>query len=189
MPLKTLTKLALGTAISSIGLMVTNSPAQAALLADSVRVELGNNGVFIFDETAVVTDPGTEFSFLSGDGSFNLDVKSDSFDIIYDAGSFASVGDPTNWILSDLDWVDTPGIVTGVTLASGNANLISAMSFTDDSISIDILNYSIPPQNKIETWTFNIQTEHESTPEPATILGLLTVTALGLGSRLKRNVG
>ncbi|NER08647.1 MAG: PEP-CTERM sorting domain-containing protein [Okeania sp. SIO3C4] len=169
--------------------MVANSPAQAALLADSVRGQLGSNSFSILDETAVVTDPGTEFSRVIGDGSLSLDVKSDSFDIIYDVGSFPSVGAPTTWILSDLDWVDTPGIVTGVTLASGDASLISGMSFTDDSITIDIINYSVPPQNQIETWTFDIQTEHESTPEPATILGLLTVTGLGLGSRLKRNVG
>ncbi|MGK7946871.1 MAG: PEP-CTERM sorting domain-containing protein [Microcystaceae cyanobacterium] len=34
-----------------------------------------------------------------------------------------------------------------------------------------------------------MQTEHESTPEPGTILGLLTLAGLGLGSRIKRNHG
>lgn len=195
MSLKTLTKLALGTAISSIGLMVTNSPAQAALLADTVRAELGPTGGSPFlDQTAVVTDPGIEFTAFGNQGaSLSLDVKSDSFDIIHDLTTLSSIGFPSTWTLSDLDWVGTPGIVTGVNLVSGNASLISGISFTDDSITVDIMDYNnAPPQNQIETWTFDIQTSHEtpeSTPEPATILGLLTVTGLGLGSRLKRNVG
>ncbi len=40
-----------------------------------------------------------------------------------------------------------------------------------------------------EVLTFDIETEHESVPEPGTILGLLTLAGLGLGSRFNGNVG
>ncbi|NES04597.1 MAG: PEP-CTERM sorting domain-containing protein [Okeania sp. SIO2F4] len=61
---------------------------------------------------------------------------------------------------------------------------MSNISFTDDSVTVDIIQCSVPPQNSVETWKFDIQTQHKSTPEPATILGLLTLTGLGL-----RNIG
>ncbi len=185
-----LTKLALGTVAASTGLMVAYAPAQAALLGDTVRAELIFNGTITsLDETDTVVDPGIEFSSAIGSATFELDVKNDSFDIIYDLGTFSGVGNDTTWILSDLDWVDTPGIITGVTLTSGDANVVTGISFTDNSITVDLSSYSIPPQNTIETWSFDIETEHESVPEPGTILGLLTLAGLGFSSRLKRNIG
>ncbi|MGK7946269.1 MAG: PEP-CTERM sorting domain-containing protein, partial [Microcystaceae cyanobacterium] len=118
-----------------------------------------------------------------------LDVKNESFEIIHDLTGFTNLGTSLIWTLSDLDWVDTPGIVTGVTLTGGNGNpsLITDTSFTDDSITINISPYNTPPEPTISTWTFDIQTEHTPpVPEPSTILGLLTFAGLGLGSRLKQ---
>ena len=43
--------------------------------------------------------------------------------------------------------------------------------------------------DSIDTFSFEIETEKESVPEPATILGLLTLAGLGFGSGLKRNIG
>ncbi|MEA5535911.1 PEP-CTERM sorting domain-containing protein [Crocosphaera sp. XPORK-15E] len=187
--MKTLTKLALGTVVASTGLMVGYAPAQAALLGDTVSAELIGIGVgTILNQTATVVDPGIEFTVFGNQGAnLNLDVKSDSFDIIYNLTTLPGIGFPSRWILSDLDWVDAPGIVTGVTLTSGNASLISGISFTDDSITIDLLDVTNPPPS--QTWSFAIQAQHETVPEPGTILGLLTLAGLGLGSRFKRNVG
>jgi hypothetical protein len=167
-------------------------PAQAALLGDEVRLQmLFAIGVpAFFDQTAVVVDPGIEFTFVgTNDSTINIDVKNDSFDIIFDFNALGSVGFDSTFILSDLDWVDTPGIITGVTLTSGEASLVSGISFTDNSITVDILDYTIPPQNDFEQFSFAIETQHESVPEPGTILGLLTLAGLGIGSRFKRNVG
>jgi hypothetical protein len=188
--MKTLTNVAFGAVIASTSLMIAHAPAQAALLGDEVRAELIAVGIgTLLDETDTVIDPGIEFTVLGNfNSSFSLDVKSDSFDIIYDNGTAATVGADTTWILSDLDWVDTPGIVTGVTLTGGNGNasLITGTSFTDDSITIDIANFFTPPEPTISTWTFDIQTQKQTTPEPGTILGLLTFAGLGLGSRFKK---
>ena len=112
-----------------------------------------------------------------------------ALDIDFDLTGVTSIAVSLQWVLSDVDWVDTPGIITGVTLTSGKASLISGISFTDDSITVDFTPYDIPSENAVETWSFDIETEHESVPEPGTILGLLTLAGLGFSSRLKRNIG
>ncbi|MGK7885563.1 MAG: PEP-CTERM sorting domain-containing protein [Crocosphaera sp.] len=182
-----LTKLALGTVAASTGLMVAYAPAQAALLGDEVNAELLFDGSSGFNQTATVIDPGVEFTAFS---QLALDVKNDSFDLIYDLSGLGGINNNTTWVLSDLDWVDTPGIITGVTLTSGDANVVTGTSFTDNSITVDLSSYTIPPQNSIETWSFDIETSKvsESVPEPGTILGLLTIAGLGFGSRLKRKI-
>ncbi len=181
-----LTKLALGTMAASTGLMVAYAPAQAALLGDTVSL----SSTFI-NGSAVVVDPGIEFDFSGGSEQLSLDVKNDSFDITYENfGIFSNLIDPTQWVLSDLDWVDTPGVFTGVNLVSENSSSISGTSFTDDSITVDIESFFLGP-GAVETWSFDIETSKvsESVPEPGTILGLLTLAGLGFGSRLKRNIG
>lgn len=180
--MNTLTKIAFGTFFTSTSLMTIHVPAQAVLLGDTVRAELILFGVgTLLDETDTVVDPGVEFISLGRLGSsLNLDVKNDSFDIIYDLGGAIEVGLPTTWILSDLDWVDTPGIITDVTLRSGDASLISGISFTDDSITIDVRNpFFPPPQVAFEAWTFDIETQKTSVPESSTLLGLLAVGSIG----------
>ena len=193
--MKRLTKLALGTMAASTGLMVAYAPAQAALLGDTVSAELSVDGLgTVLDETDTVVDDSdseVEFTFIGVSEELSLDVKNDSFDIIYENfGIFSNVIDPTQWVLSDLDWVDTPGIITGVSLSSGNNGLISGTSFTDDSITVEIESIFLLGGTG-EGWSFDIETSKvsESVPEPGTILGLLTLAGLGFGSRLKRKIG
>ena len=169
-----------GTGLSALAMAPS---AQAALLGDTVTADLSSNGFSILNTTEVVLDPGIEFSRPIGNGALSLDLKSDSFDIIYNLGSFPSVGGPTTWTLSDLDWINGPGIVTGVTLTSGDASAISGTSFTSDSITVNLFDVVSPPQ-PIVTWSFDIETEH--VPEPITILGSLA--ALGFGGAMKRKL-
>lgn len=176
-------KLGFGTAISLIIFMVAISNAQASLIGDSVRAEL-SGGSLSLDQTAVVADPGIEFSLVIGSATLSLDVKSDSFDIIHDIGSFPAVV-ATSWTLSDLDWGISSGIVTDVTLASGDGSVITGISFTDDSITIDIDNYFVPPQNQIEIWSFDITASH-AVSEPSTIAMLGAGIAIGFGAAFRR---
>ncbi|MGK7959184.1 PEP-CTERM sorting domain-containing protein [Crocosphaera sp.] len=180
---------------ASTGLMVAYAPAQAALLGDTVSAELSVDGLgTVLDETDTVVDDSdseVEFTFIGVSEELSLDVKNDSFDIIYENfGIFSNIIDSTQWVLSDLDWVDTPGIITGVSLSSGNNGLISGTSFTDDSITVEIESIFLGPV-AAEGWSFDIETSKvsESVPEPGTILGLLTLAGLGFGSRLKRKIG
>ncbi|MDJ0507906.1 MAG: PEP-CTERM sorting domain-containing protein [Crocosphaera sp.] len=161
------------------------TPAQAALLGDEVRLQFGAIGAPpVFDETAVVIDPGIEFVIPLAN-PLPVDVTSDSFDITVNLTGFGALGAPTRFVLSDLDWVDTPGIVTDVSLTAGNAAEVSDISFTDDSITVDFINLINPPATR--SFSFDIETAH--VPEPGTILGLLTLAGLGFTSRLKRNIG
>ncbi|NEO58416.1 MAG: PEP-CTERM sorting domain-containing protein [Okeania sp. SIO3B5] len=187
MLLKTLTKLALGTAISSIGFMVTNTPTQAALLGDTIgtRFQTTNPAIDLSHNVSVTSDIEINYNLID---MFSIDIDSESFDIKYTGGLGSFISGNTKWTLSDLDWVDPLGFITDVTLTSGDEDLVHDISFTDNSIMIELLDANLSP-GVTQTWSFDIQAKYESTPEPATILGLLTVTGLGLGSRLKRNVG
>ncbi|MEA5509868.1 hypothetical protein VB715_08840 [Crocosphaera sp. UHCC 0190] len=91
--MKTLTKLALGTVAASTGLMVGYAPAQAALIGDTVMAEYVLNGNLFASGTEVVVDPGIEFAFPTGNGgNISLDVKNDSFDIVFDLTGFSGIG-------------------------------------------------------------------------------------------------
>ena len=174
MYLKSISKKALTTLVAAIGLMVVIAPAQATLIGDSVQGKLEVNGLgTLLDVMAFVADPGIEFSITGNqNASLSLDVKSDSFDIIYDLSTLSDIGFATTWTLFDLDWA-TPGIITGVTLTSGISSLISNTSFTDDSITVDILNFN--NTNQLEIWSFDIQTKHTNVPAP------MSLALFGLG--------
>lgn len=184
--LKTLLK---SVALIPVATVLFSGSAQAALIGDTVNGQFGVTGdVTLLNQNAVVTDPGVEFAFVTGDAAFSLDVKDDSFDIIYDLGSFFNVSVlPTTWTLSDLDFdfAGTPGRIRNVTQVSGNSSLIDNISFTDDSITVDIATYSVPPSNAVQTFSFDI--DAEPVPEPITLLG--TGAALGFGILMKKKKG
>ena len=75
------------------------------------------------------------------------------------------------WELSDLDWVGSTGIVTGVTQTSGPAAV--DISFTSDSISIIT-------RSGTNNYAFDIETEHETIPVPSS-LSLLVAGVVGYG--------
>lgn len=186
--MKTLTKAALGAFIASTSLMAANMEAKAALIGDTVTLDF-NNGSFIGSETVV--NPGIEFPLItSGNFQRDLDVFADSFDIIYTYNNTSSaLFDPRNFILSDLNWLPTPGIITGVTQTAGTT--ATSISFTDDSITVFLPIVSVSAGSP-ETFSFDIQTSKDdaaTTPEPGTMLGLLTLVGLGLGSRFKGKIG
>lgn len=180
-PLKPLTKFALGTVISSIGIMIAQSPAQAILLGDDVTGQFGATGNSpVLNQTTTVIDPGTEFAFVNDDATLSLDVKDDSFDITYNLGSFPAVGADTSWILSDLDF-NPSATVTGVTLTSGKSSLISSTSFTDDSITVNLLDVTLAAEGQINSWSFDIETASASVPfEFSPTLGLV-IAGLSFG--------
>ena len=182
--LKTLLK---SVALIPVVTVMFSGSAQAALIGDTVNGQFSVPGFGTFlNQNAVVTDPGVEFSFSAGQGSLlSLDVKNDSFDIIYNLGSSAGVGAPTTWTLSDLDFdfAGTAGFITDVTQVSGNSSLVNNISFTDDSISVAFANITNPPQSQ----TFSFDIEAEPVPEPITLLG--TGAALGFGILMKKKKG
>ncbi|MEO1430210.1 MAG: PEP-CTERM sorting domain-containing protein [Cyanobacteria bacterium J06633_8] len=159
--------------------------AQAQLLGDTVNGQFSFGGDSpVINRDAEVTDPGFEFSFVAANASLSLDVKDDSFDLIYDLGSFFSVGTTTSWSLSDLGF---DSAITDVTLGSGDSSQINNISFTEDSVQVDLANIS-RTNGQVQTWSFDVATANaaQSVPEPTTILGLFAVGGLGVVSRRKK---
>lgn len=181
-----LTSLSSLIAILASATTLSVKPAQASLIGDTVNLLVTVLGDFgnIINDSAVVVDPGIEFTnFATRGANLNLDVFDESFDIIANTRSNGSIREQTRWRLSDLDWVDSPGIVTGVS-QTGGPNALN-ISFTDDSITV-LLDDVAPGQNQTVTWSFDIQTQHESTPEATSVLGLLALGMFGANSILKR---
>lgn len=166
---------------------LSSGSAQAAgLIGDTVNGQFGiTGGSPVLNQNTVVTDPGVEFNFTNGDGGLSLDVNDDSFDLIYNLGSFPGVGAPTTWSLSDLDFGNL-GFITDVTLASGNSSLINNISFTEDSVQVDLPDIVTSRDGQVNTWSFDFATSNstQSVPEPTTILG--TAVALSLGILKKK---
>lgn len=97
--LKTLLK---SVALIPVATVLFSGSAQAALIGDTVNGRLSiTGGPTILNQNAIVADPGVEFALSLGSGSLlSLDIKNDSFDIIYNLGSFGATGTPTTWTLS-----------------------------------------------------------------------------------------
>lgn len=177
--ISTLTSLSSLIAILASATTLDVKPAQAALIGDTVNLQST-----VLTDSAVVVDPGIEFTVFGNAGAnLNVDVFNESFDIIFNSVGIDFIGFQSEWILSDLDWVDSPGIVTGVT-QTGGPNALN-ISFTDDSITV-FLDDVAPGPNQTVTWSFDIQTQHESTPEATSVLGLLALGMFGANSILKR---
>lgn len=149
--------------------------AHAALLGDSVGGQFDiTGGPTIFNQTATAIDPGVEFTLFGNAGaSIALDVKDDAFDIIFNLTNLTQLGFPSTWTLSDLDWAGFPSrVVSGLSLTSGNADLISSTSFTDDSVTVNFTDIFTPPASQV--FSFDIQTSDAAAiPTPALLPGLI----------------
>ncbi|MGB3641918.1 MAG: PEP-CTERM sorting domain-containing protein [Rivularia sp. (in: cyanobacteria)] len=175
----------------SIGVLaagLSSGSAQAAgLIGDTVNAQLGATGSSPFlNQNAEVTEPGVEFTAVGAqNATISLDVKDNSFDIIYNLTTLSGVGFPSTWSLSDLDFGNL-GFITDVTLASGNSSLINNISFTEDSVQVDLADIVTSRDGSVNTWSFDIATSNstQSVPEPTTILG--TAAALSLGILKKK---
>ena len=174
-------------AVASLLILAAGTPAQATLIGDTVDFNFDVVGFgTIFTGSAVVTDPGVEFVVPANRGSsYSLDIFGDSFDIIIDLGRAAAVGASVIFTLSDLDWVGTPGVITGVSLTgtNGNAANVTDIFFTDDSIAVTFADFTPPPV--VQTYSFDIATSHVAVPEPLT-LALVGTGLLGLAALRRR---
>ena len=170
--------------LSTVAVGLVAGSAQAALIGDEIDYSFGiSGGPTLVSGSAIVTDPGAEFSgpVFGGGGTADvlIDVAADSFDLGFDFDG--ALGVDLVWVLSDLDWVGTPGEIVGVTQTAGRSAV--DISWTADSITIITPLANIVPVNDL--FSFDIQTTH-SVPEPLTILG--AGTAIGFGAAFKRKL-
>jgi hypothetical protein len=142
--------------------------------------------------TRVISDSEVEFGEITDFTVNTLDVQDTFFEIVSAIlpGDFSlsTVIRPAIWRLSEFDFdiAGVPGRIIGVEQVSGDSDGINNISFTDNSISVELSDINrFGDQN----YKFNVATEPvpETVPEPMTIFG--TGAALGFGVLLKKKKG
>lgn len=173
----------------SAGLGLTALPAHAVVIGDTVtaRAEVEGSSFPIFDDLmAEVIDPGIEFS--NGTGSFTIDVLAESFRVAIFA-SATTIGDLTV-DLTDLDWTDEAGRVTGLSLddiIGADPSQVLSLSFTDDSVTVVFDQFGDGSGEDLDRiFTFGIAAEHGSTPVPLPASLPLLIAGLGGLAALRR---
>ncbi|MCH2244926.1 MAG: PEP-CTERM sorting domain-containing protein [Crocosphaera sp.] len=166
--------------LSTVAVGLVAAPAQASLIGDSIDYSFGlNNGATFLSGSAIVTDSGAEYDDLVIGADVVIDLAADSFDLSLDFPGTASRD--LKWVLSDLDWVDKPGEIIGVTQTAGRSAV--DISWTADSITVITPADVTAPVSDL--YSFDIQTTH-AVPEPLTILG--AGTAISFGAAFKRKL-
>ena len=187
-------------AVISMSWVYSAGSASASLITDDVFAKFSFSNGQVFFNTTKTVGPGIEFTdFDGGAARFDLDVE-DNFALfritnIFDGG--LGIGGTQLLEISDLDWVNNPGEVIGVTITqtvlgpfpSNNPSFVG--SFGLDSVTVDfqgpVMGFSAP--GEIKEWRINILTRHASPiPEPTslTLLAIGAVSLVGYGWRRKR---
>lgn len=152
--------------------------AGASIVGDNVTCSNSFTGRTCSPTTAVVTDPGAEFMLGS---QLEVDIFASSIIISQVAGTF---GIPSSEILTigDINQV----IITGVTLGTVN-NLVNpptqgSLSFTSDSVIIDIASGTWGPGSSFEVL---IQTSAVPVPSAVLLFGSGLLGLIGISRRKK----
>ena len=161
--------------------------AHATLIGDTVGLKSNSE----IDTTALVTDPGAP-EFAWDDGSLILGTPAFSWTVDFSGPTGSTVtiqstvtasnisGFGRIFEFTDLDWVDYPGVITGVDIVSTDhvdfaPAIISALG--DDFFTFHAQNFGSGPLGQLRTTVLEIQTAH--VPEPSTML-LFGTGILGL---------
>jgi hypothetical protein len=178
--------------IAALGLSVVAVPAAGGLIGDTIHgvgAEVG--GETFFDADAVVSDSGREFiSSFPDDYRVFADFDADTVTvgiIRLDPHLIGLYFWGTGWRFdfTDLDWVDIPSEITGLTLLSNDWDRPWSTSFTDDSITLDtgfMNGVGFDGEGDIPVVTWRIETM----PVPLPGVGLLVVVGVGIVSLMKR---
>ncbi len=164
-----------------IGLAATT--ARASLLGDDV---VGTLTVFdptvslVFAGTASV-DEGVEFSGTSSGVVYEVDVGAETFTVLSSQTSAAGI-----LTLTDLEWTDGDGLVTGLVVESENGISVSGSTFDNDGgVGTVTVNFSGSTPGP-GAFTVRIETEHVPEPTIALLLGAALVAARRTPLRSRR---
>ena len=168
-------------------LFLSAGSVNATLIGDTVNITRATSTQTFYNDTKVVgagSEVNDDIAHL-----FEVDITGDSlvFTSLSDGWYFSDLAPPAdfyNWSFTDLNFSggDT---ITGLDLSAfGHDN--SRVSFTADSVVIDINNFSQPPWSTGDTWTITMLTS--AVPEPS-LLALMALGLFGIGITRRKNMG
>ena len=188
------------TAVALIVMPGTSQSALASLTGDTIEGELqfGSFPLNFFDpqfgtvpgtagpQPITTVGSGIEFQYQDSFSGLNVDFTDDALFVEQFALTGGGLAGAWTMTFSDLDWVDFPdGRIVGLELLPNpGLNAIPGLdlSFTDDSITLNFAGGNLPSDGF--STNIGILTDHQSVPEPLTILG--TIAAGGIGVLMKR---
>ena len=108
------------------------SPAYASLIGDTFHFKVSNNSGTICEGDAVVVDPGVE---VPNCGGASIDLNGDS--IWFEVGPFSNGTEAValTFEFTDLDWINSQGIITGLEFFGPTTFTMSELSFGDHSVT------------------------------------------------------
>ncbi|HSW07629.1 PEP-CTERM sorting domain-containing protein [Aquabacterium sp.] len=175
-------------ALACLPLAAAPLSASASLIGDSITGCLGNavicNGPGNFSPpTAVVTDPGVEFSGSISDDVVTVDFSGPSGTTL--TITFHHLGSHNHGYGGfGMNFLGIDDTVTGFSLLAGNTMPISGLSFGPHSLDIDFTSLLFPG-DATQTAVFQIQIAEVPEPSVAALLGAAGL-ALMLVQRRRR---
>ena len=182
-------------ALAGLAVLALAPESRASLIGDEITLTCSGGNVSCGGIKTVQAD-GTMFDVNAGthglvaefDAQNEAIVMTNVFggDIL--VGNTGGVSSGPVFAFSDLDWVDRPGEITGVTFSTSNGVTLGGnfdLTSTSDSVTFDFDGGAgvTTRINRGESITANLQVTH--VPAPATA-GLLGLGLLGLGAAARQ---
>ena len=203
-------------ALAAAGSLLAAPAASATLIGDEFLVDgdywitllgssdegIGGTPTIGGDTDLVASGQWSHLEVESGAESLTFHIVSDE---VIDFFGFLTVGARVIWSASDLDWLGTPGEVTGVTYDDASLGSVfaplnplseswfgipDAADAANGFAEIDIVAFQgvqINPGDRLVSFHFGLEVEHyEPVPDGGTTAALLGMALLGLRTAKRR---